>query len=79
MVTALGYGKTALPVGQGSFGLAGWTHDGALAEYAAVEARNLAPLSADIDFTVGASLPTLGLIARQGLFEHGRLELMPFC
>ncbi|HEX3415728.1 MAG TPA: NADP-dependent oxidoreductase, partial [Stellaceae bacterium] len=44
------------------------------AEYVAVEARNLAPLPGDVDFTVGASLPISGLTAWQGLFEHGRLR-----
>jgi threonine dehydrogenase-like Zn-dependent dehydrogenase len=48
--------------------------DGTLAEYVAVEARNLAPLPGDVDFTVGASLPISGLTAWQGLFEHGRLQ-----
>jgi NADPH:quinone reductase-like Zn-dependent oxidoreductase len=61
-------------VGQRVFGLTDWTRDGTLAEYAAVEARNLAPLPADVDFTVGASLPISGLTAWQGLFEHGRLQ-----
>jgi NADPH:quinone reductase-like Zn-dependent oxidoreductase len=56
------------------FGLTDWTRDGTLAEYAAVEARNLAPLAGDVDFTVGASLPISGLTAWQGLFEHGRLQ-----
>jgi NADPH:quinone reductase-like Zn-dependent oxidoreductase len=56
------------------FGLTDWTRDGTLAEYAAVEARNLAPLPGDVDFTVGASLPISGLTAWQGLFEHGRLR-----
>jgi NADPH:quinone reductase-like Zn-dependent oxidoreductase len=61
-------------VGQRVFGLTDWTRDGTLAEYAAVEARNLAPLPGDVDFTVGASLPISGLTAWQGLFEHGRLR-----
>ena len=39
----------------------------------AVEARNLAPLPGDVDFTVGAALVMPGLTAWQGLFEHGRL------
>src|SRR5690606_1894253 len=39
-----------------------------------IEARNLAPLPGDIDFTVGASLPISGLTAWQGLFQHGRLQ-----
>jgi NADPH:quinone reductase-like Zn-dependent oxidoreductase len=74
VVTALGYGTTGLAVGQRVFGLADWHRDGTLAEYVAVEARNLAPLPGDVDFTVGASLPISGLTAWQGLFEHGRLE-----
>ncbi len=74
VVTALGYGTTGLTVGQRVFGLTDWTRDGTLAEYAAVEARNLAPLPGDVDFTVGASLPISGLTAWQGLFEHGRLK-----
>jgi NADPH:quinone reductase-like Zn-dependent oxidoreductase len=74
VVTALGYGTTGLSVGQRVFGLTDWYRDGTLAEYAAVEARNLAPLPGDIDFTVGASLPISGLTAWQGLFEHGRLR-----
>jgi NADPH:quinone reductase-like Zn-dependent oxidoreductase len=74
MVTALGYGTTGLTVGQRVFGLTDWYRDGSLAEHAAVEARNLAPLPGDVDFTVGASLPISGLTAWQGLFDHGRLR-----
>jgi NADPH:quinone reductase-like Zn-dependent oxidoreductase len=74
VVTALGYGTTGLSAGQRVFGLTDWTRDGTLAEYAAVEARNLAPLPGDVDFTVGASLPISGLTAWQGLFQHGRLQ-----
>ncbi|MEV4082888.1 NADP-dependent oxidoreductase [Nonomuraea fuscirosea] len=74
VVSALGYGTTGLSVGQRVFGLTDWTRDGTLAEYTAVEARNLAPLPGDLDFTVGASLPISGLTAWQGLFEHGRVR-----
>ena len=74
VVAALGYGTTGLSVGQRVFGLTDWYRDGTLAEYAAVEARNLAPLPGDVDFTVGASLPISGLTAWQGLFHHGRLK-----
>jgi NADPH:quinone reductase-like Zn-dependent oxidoreductase len=74
VVTALGYGTTGLSVGQRVFGLTDWTRDGTLAEYAVVEARNLAPLPGDVDFTVGASLAMPGLTAWQGLFEHARLQ-----
>src|SRR5436853_5228689 len=74
VVTALGYGTRGLSVGQRVFGLTDWYRNGTLAEYAAVEARNLAPLPSDVDFTAGASLPISGLTAWQGLFEHGRLQ-----
>ena len=74
VVTALGYGTTGLSVGQRVFGLTDWYRDGTLAEYVSVEARNLAPLPGDVDFTVGAALVMPGLTAWQGLFEHGRLR-----
>ena len=74
VVTALGYGTTGLSVGQGVFGLSDSYRGGALAEYVAVEARNLAPLAGDVDFTVGASVAMPGLTALQGLFVHGRLQ-----
>src|SRR5689334_7156449 len=74
VVTALGYGTTGLTVGQRVFGITDWHRDGTLAEYVAVESRNLAPLPGDVDFTVGASLPISGLTAWQGLFDHGHLQ-----
>jgi NADPH:quinone reductase-like Zn-dependent oxidoreductase len=74
VVTALGFGTTGLSVGQRVFGLTDWYRDGTLAEYVAVEARNLAPLPGDVDFTVGASIVMSGLTAWQGLFQHGRLQ-----
>jgi NADPH:quinone reductase-like Zn-dependent oxidoreductase len=74
VVRALGYGTTGVSVGQRVFGLADWHRDGTLAEYVAIEARNLTPLPGDVDFTVGASLPISGLTAWQGLFDHGRLQ-----
>jgi NADPH:quinone reductase-like Zn-dependent oxidoreductase len=74
VVTALGYGTTGLSIGQRVFGLTDWYRDGTLAEYVAVEARNLTPLPGDVDFTVGAALVMPGLTAWQGLFEHGRLH-----
>jgi NADPH:quinone reductase-like Zn-dependent oxidoreductase len=74
VVSALSYGTTGLAVGQRVFGLTDWTRDGTLAEYAVAEARNLAALPGDVDFTVGASVTMTGLTAWQGLFEHGRLQ-----
>jgi len=75
VVTSLGYGTAGLTVGQRVLGLTDWTRDGTLAEYVAVEARNLAPLPGDVDFAVGASLPISGLTAWQGLFVHGRFRV----
>lgn len=73
VVVELGFGTTGLTVGQRVFGLVDWARDGSLAEYLAVEARNLAPLPADVDHIVAAALPIAGLTAWQGLFEHARL------
>src|SRR3954467_12483840 len=73
VVAELGFGTTGLTIGQRVFGPTDWTRNGSLAEYAAVEARNLAPLPADIDHTLAAALPISGLTAWQGLFDHGRL------
>lgn len=61
-------------MGQRVFGLADWYRDGSLAEFIAIEARNLAPLPGDVEFSVAASLPISGLTAWQGLFQHGHLQ-----
>jgi NADPH:quinone reductase-like Zn-dependent oxidoreductase len=74
VVASLGYGTTGLSLGQRVFGITDWHRDGTLAEFTAVESRNLAPLPGDVDFTVGASLPISGLTAWQGLVDHGRLR-----
>lgn len=73
VVAELGFGTTGLTVGQRVFGMADWARDGSLAEYVAVEARNLAPLPADVDHTTAAALPISGLTAWQGLFDHANL------
>ncbi len=44
VVTDLGYGTTCLTVGRRVFGLADRTRNGALAEYVAIETRDLEPL-----------------------------------
>jgi NADPH:quinone reductase-like Zn-dependent oxidoreductase len=72
-VVELGPGTTGLTVGQRVFGLSDWARNGSLAEYTALEARNLAPLAADLDHTVAAALPISGLTAWQGLFDHAHL------
>ncbi|WP_433167074.1 NADP-dependent oxidoreductase [Kribbella sp. CA-247076] len=74
VVAELGFGTTGLTVGQRVFGPTDWTRDGSLAEYVAVEARNLAPLPADVDHVAAAALPISGLTAWQALFDHARLQ-----
>ena len=74
VVTAIGYGTTGFSIGQRVFGLQDWYRDGTLAEYVAIEARNLAPLPDDVDFNEGNALVMPGLTAWQGLFDHGRLQ-----
>jgi len=73
-VAELGMGTTGLTVGQRVFGLTDWARDGTLAEYVAVEARNLAPLPASVDHTCGAALPMPGLTAWQALFDQAGLR-----
>ncbi len=73
VVTELGYGTTGLYVGQRVFGITDWCRNGTLAEFVAVEARNLAPLEPGVDPILAAALPISGLTAWQGLFVHGRL------
>ena len=55
------------------FGLTDWTRNGSLAEYTAVEARNLAPLPVSVGFVDAAALSISGLTSLQGLFQHARL------
>jgi len=74
VVTALGYGTTGLSVGQRVFGLQDWYRNGSLAEFVAIEARNLALLPDDVDFNDGSALVMPGLTAWQGLFQHGQLK-----
>jgi NADPH:quinone reductase-like Zn-dependent oxidoreductase len=73
VVAELGYGTTGLTVGQRVFGLADWTRNGTLAEYVAIEARNLAPLPTGVDHAVAAGAVISGLTAWQALFDHAHL------
>jgi NADPH:quinone reductase-like Zn-dependent oxidoreductase len=73
VVTELGWGTTGLTVGQRVFGLADWNRNGALAEYVAIEARNLAPLPTGVDHAVAAGAVISGLTAWQALFDHAHL------
>jgi NADPH:quinone reductase-like Zn-dependent oxidoreductase len=74
VVVALGYGTTGFAIGEPVYGLTDWYRDGAAAEYAAVEARNLAPKPGSLDHVHTAAVPLAGLTAWQGLFDHGGLS-----
>ncbi|MFI6875376.1 NADP-dependent oxidoreductase [Streptomyces sp. NPDC050400] len=74
VVVELGYGTTGLTIGQRVYGLTDWARNGTLAQYTAVEARNLAPLPADVDHVTAAALPISGLTAWQALFDHADLR-----
>ena len=74
VVTFLGYGTTGLSVGQRVLGLADWHRDGTLAEYAAMEARNLARCRVtSTSRSAPASQFGPDRLAGGGLFDHGRL------
>jgi NADPH:quinone reductase-like Zn-dependent oxidoreductase len=73
-VEALGWGTTGFAVGEAVYGLTDWYRDGSLAEFVAVEARNLAPKPASLDHVQAAALPMPGLTAWQAMFLHGGLS-----
>jgi NADPH:quinone reductase-like Zn-dependent oxidoreductase len=73
-VVALGEGTTGLRVGDEVFGLTDWYRDGSLAEFAAVEARNLAIKPGSVSQVDAAAFPMAALTAWQALFEHAQLE-----
>jgi NADPH:quinone reductase-like Zn-dependent oxidoreductase len=73
-VEALGWGTSGFALGDAVYGLTDWYRDGALAEYMAVEARNLAPKPASMDHVRAVALPMPGLTAWQALFVHGGLS-----
>jgi NADPH:quinone reductase-like Zn-dependent oxidoreductase len=72
-VEALGHGTTGFAEGDAVYGLTDWYRDGALAEYVAVEGRNLASKPTSLDHVQTAALPMPGLTAWQALFVHGGL------
>ena len=73
-VAALGYGTTGYEVGDAVFGLTDWYRDGTLAEYTAVEARNLAAKPAGFDDIEAVACVMPSMTAAQALFTHGRLS-----
>ncbi len=74
VVAALGFGAAGLSVGDEVYGLTDWYRDGALAEYVAVEARNVARKPASATHEQAAALTLAGLTAHQALFRHGDVQ-----
>jgi NADPH:quinone reductase-like Zn-dependent oxidoreductase len=73
-VVDLGYGTTGFAVGEEVFGLTDWYRNGSLAEFVAVEARNLAIKPASLSHVDAAAFPMAALTAWQALFVHAGLE-----
>src|SRR3954453_20722784 len=73
-VVALGYGTTGFDVGDEVFGLTDWYRDGSLAEFVAVEARNLAIKPRSLSHVDAAAFPMTALTAWQALFVHADLK-----
>src|SRR5438094_7903507 len=73
-VVALGYGTTGFGVGAEVFGLTDWYRDGSLAEFVAVEARNLATKPGSLSHVDAAAFPMTALTAWQDLFVHSDLN-----
>lgn len=73
-VVGLGYGTTGFGVGDEVFGLTDWYRDGALAEFAAVEARNLAAKPGSSSHVDAAAFVMAALTAWQALFVHADLQ-----
>lgn len=73
-VVALGYGTARFGVGDEVFGLTDWYRDGSLAEFVAVEARNLATKPASLSHVDAAAFPMAALTAWQALFDHADLK-----
>jgi NADPH:quinone reductase-like Zn-dependent oxidoreductase len=73
-VVAVGYGTTGFGVGDEVFGLTDWYRDGSLAEFVAVEARNLASKPDSLSHVEAAAFPMAALTAWQALFVHADLR-----
>jgi len=73
VVAALGFGTAGISVDDEVYGLTDQWRDGTLAEYVAVEARNVAPKPRTVDHVHAAAVPRAGLTAWQALFDHGKL------
>lgn len=76
VVEAVGPGVTAFHVGDEVYGMTGGVGGvpGSLAEYAAVDARLLAPKPANLSMVEAAALPLVFITAWEGLVDRVKLE-----
>lgn len=73
-VAAIASGVTNVKVGDTIYALTDFFKDGGGAEYIAMNAADLAPKPASLDFVQAASVPLSALTAWQALFDHGKLQ-----
>jgi NADPH:quinone reductase-like Zn-dependent oxidoreductase len=69
VVAAIGHGHTDFRVGDEVFALLDFMRDGAYAEYALAEKRNLAPKPKHVDYIKAGATPLASLTAWQALFD----------
>jgi alcohol dehydrogenase len=76
VVREVGAGVTSAQVGDKVYGQAAVVagNSGALAEFAATKASQVAPIPVNLDFTEAASLPLVGVSALQALTDHINLQ-----
>src|SRR5215471_11031311 len=73
-VAALGAGVGAFALGDAVYGATNDQFVGGYAEYALVEAGEIAPKPAALDYVTAAGLPVVAVTAWQMLFEYARIE-----
>ncbi|MEN8721121.1 MAG: NAD(P)-dependent alcohol dehydrogenase [Oceanococcaceae bacterium] len=74
IVTAVGENVTDIAVGDAIYGMDMRPRTAALAEYAVIDARRVAPKPDTLSFAEAASLPLAGQTALQGLRDHAHVQ-----
>jgi NADPH:quinone reductase-like Zn-dependent oxidoreductase len=74
VVAAKGEEVQTLSVGQAVYGMNDWFADGATAEFCVTLPSNIAPKPNSLTHEEAATLPLGALTARQGLFDHAKLQ-----
>jgi NADPH:quinone reductase-like Zn-dependent oxidoreductase len=74
VVEAVGSDVSTVAVGDAVYGYSNMGRQGAYAEYAVVDAGEIAPKPSSVGFVTAAAVPLVGLTAWQGLFEVAGLQ-----